>query len=72
MGSVLRAAVGKRAIEAVAGFRPRHGAVDLGGSLLGLHIDRREILIAAADDAAGQIVFQITDGYGAAHAHIGA
>ena len=71
MGGVLRASVSKSAIEAVAAFPSGHCAVDLGGSLLGLHIYRSEILIAAADDAAGQVVFQITDGYCAANAHIG-
>ena len=70
MGGVLRAAISKSAVEAVAALSSGRCAVDLRGALLGLHINRREILVAAADDAAGQIVFQIADGHGAAHAHI--
>ena len=37
-GSVLHAAVNKSPFEAVASFGPCQRAVDLGGTLLGLHI----------------------------------
>ena len=75
IGIILHTAIGKSSFETVAAFAfvigSRQGAVDLGGALLRLHIHRLEILVAAAYDTAGQVVFQIADGYGAAHAHIG-
>ena len=74
MNAVLHAAIGKRALEAVAagpsGFRRRKSAVDLRGALLRLHLHRGEIVVRAADDAAGEIVFQLADGNRPADAHI--
>ena len=71
MGIVLHAAVSKSAFEAVASFGPCQRAVDLGGTLLGLHIYRGKDRIVSADDSTGQVVFQIADSHGAAHAHAG-
>ena len=70
-GRVLRAAVGKRALEAVAALRPRQRAVDLGGAFFRHHVHRREDGIVAADNAALQVVFEVADCHCAAHAHVG-
>ena len=75
VGGVLCAGVGKRAFKAVtavaSGIGRRQRAVELGSFFLGFHVHRQELLITAADDAAGQIVFQIADGHSAARAHVG-
>ena len=68
-GSVLYAAVGKGSLKTVAAFAACQCAVDLGGTLLGLHVQRQNIIVAA-DDAAGQIVFQVADGHSTASTHV--